>query len=751
MNAKTIGAFIASGLLGATLSRGEEELDEVVVVGSRIGRSWIDAAGSTLQKNADELLEEGTQDLAGFAKYDPTVSLPFDFASGDGAYAYGQSGYGSINIRGMEGNRVAMELDGVRQPPQYVSTSFDMGADDGAGGIGRDYFDPAMFGMVEVLKGGASALYGSDALGGVVSFTTPDPEHFLKGGNSGGLLRAQYFSVNENPALQAGGAVRYGDTAFMLLGAWRSGHETANNGNIDPNPGDFDSHSFLLKAEHRLERHFFRLAVEQFRRDTFIDARSAAESLFVLFNDFVHNNQLLERRRVSGWWEYEPERWLDQVKTHAYWQQASSTSDSESASKPIVIGGVPIPGTSITRTQSISFDTDIMGLSSTATKEFDDRWGLSHQLLMGVDLSLEENENSFFRINNGMPSDRVSFSPAETFRAGIFAQDEIRVGERWIITGGLRMDWHTIKPDPSQAYLDRLAELGTFGYAPPEDYDNLAFSPRLTVSWKPAETVQWYATYAHGVRNPSAEELSMIFDHPPDGTTPRGAMTVPNPELKEETSDAFEVGVKSDSEAGRFQASAYYTRYGDFIENGVKTGGLTDDNRDILTTLNRGRADIYGFELSGIWNLGHWVTEAEGWQFGLSTGKSVGINRSENTWLNTVGPWKTIAFIGYEDPDGRFGARLTGIYTDEVTRVDDVNTTQGAFYRPPAWFTLDLAVFWQPTDSLSIHAALNNIFDEKYWNWGSVRRGGGHLGGTSVSERSTAPGRNFSISLTKTF
>ncbi len=750
MNVKLIGAFIASGVMGITFSRSEEELKELTVVGSRIGKLWIDAAGSTLQVGAEDLVRMGSQDLEGFAKYDPTVSLPFDFSSSDGAYAYGQSGYGSINIRGIEGNRIAMELDGVRQPPQYVSTSFDMGGDDGAGGIGRDYFDPAMFQMIEVLKGGASALYGSDALGGVVSFTTPGPDHFLNGKDGGGLLRTQYFSVNESFATQAGGAVKAGDTSFMLLGAYRNGHETANNGNISPNPASFDSYSLLFKAEHRLDRHLFRLAVETFERDTFIDAKSAAESPFVLFNDFVHNQQFLERQRVSAWWEYEPERWVDRIQTHAYWQQASSTSDNNSASKPLVFNGVPIPGTSITRQQSIEFDTDILGLSSTATKEFGDPGRIAHQLLMGIDLSLEEGENRFDRINNGMPSDRVSFSPSETTRAGIFVQDEIRLGERWFVTPGLRVDWQSIKPDPNQAYLDRLASLGNFGYAPPEDYDNLAFSPRLSVAWKPTETVQWYASYAHGVRNPSAEELSMIFDHPPDDGNPVGSMTVPNPNLKEERSDAFEVGVKSDSEAGRFQAAAFYTRYSDFIENGVQTGEVDDDGRDILTTVNRGRSEIYGFELSGIFNIGHWWDAADGWQVGLSTGKSVGINRTDDTWLNTIEPWKTIAFVGYDDPGGKFGARLTGIYTDEVTRVDD-HTNQGDFYRPPAWFTLDLGVYWRPEETLTIHAGLNNIFDEKYWKWGSVRRGNGHLGGNSVTERSTAPGRNFSISLTKTF
>src|SRR5690606_34316005 len=169
------------------------------------------------------------------------------FGSGDGAFAYGQSGYGSINIRGAEGNRIAIELDDIRQPPQYVSTSFDMGADGGSGGVGRDYFDPAMFEMIEVLKGGASALYGSDAMGGVVSFRTPDPVTFLARGDAGGLIRVQYFSVNESFASQIGGALRQGDTSVMFLYAGRDGAETSNNGDDPPNPAEFTSHAGLLK------------------------------------------------------------------------------------------------------------------------------------------------------------------------------------------------------------------------------------------------------------------------------------------------------------------------------------------------------------------------------------------------------------------------------------------------------------------------------------------------------------------------
>jgi hemoglobin/transferrin/lactoferrin receptor protein len=728
-------------------------LDEIVVVGTRSERRWIDASGTVARADAEDLLRTGSQDLAGFAKYDPTVSLPFDFASGDGAFAYGQSGFGSINIRGAEGNRIAIELDGVRQPPQYVSTSFDQGEGDGAGGVGRDYFDPAMFDLVEVLKGGGSALYGSDALGGVVAFSTPDPESLLKGRNAGGLLRAQYFSVNESVAGQLGGAVKAGDTAIMLLYAGRHGEETANNGDEPPNPADFTSHSALLKAEHVHGDHLFRFALEAFEREGFSDVRSAVSSPFPVFTDYVYNEQFLDRQRASLKWQWTPQNtWVDQLDTHTYWQHAGSRSDSDSASKPLVILGMPIPGSERTRQQRITFDTDISGLSSIARRDFGNEDAVLHRAMAGIDLSLESSNNRFTRLDSGMPNnnDRTSFAPTDTTRAGLFLQDEITVARKWFITPGLRFDWQAIEPDPNQAYLDRLAALGRFGQEEPGDYDNFSVSPRLNVAWKPAESVQWYGSYARGVRNPSAEELSMIFDHPSSGGNPAGTLTVPNPSLQEEQSNAFELGFKAEGDAGRFQASLFYTRYRDFIENGVPTGELDDDGREIVTTVNRGEAEIYGFELGGMMELGHFQPKAAGWQLGLATGKSIGSNLTDDVPLNSIEPWKTAGFIGYEDPDGVFGARLSGIYTAEVDRVDDT-TNQGTFFRPPAWFTLDLAAWWQPSETVAIHAGFNNIFDEKYWAWSSVRRGNGHLGGNGTTDRSTAPGRNFSLSLTKTF
>src|SRR4051812_18552671 len=99
---------------------------------------------------------------------------------------------GQPNIRGFGGtgwgtNRVVTTLDGARQ---------DVGAAHG----GSMFYAPELMKQVEVLKGPASTLSGSGAIGGVVALTTKDPADFLEGENKYGFrTRAGYHSNNTEP------------------------------------------------------------------------------------------------------------------------------------------------------------------------------------------------------------------------------------------------------------------------------------------------------------------------------------------------------------------------------------------------------------------------------------------------------------------------------------------------------------------------------------------------------------------------
>lgn len=708
--------------------------------------------GVALHLDAQEISRFGLQDLGNLTKYDPSVSAPFDFSSGDGAFGYGGSGYAGFNIRGVEGNRIAIELDGVRQPPQYVSTSFDQGSDGGSGGVGRDYFDPAVFSLVEILKTGNSTLFGSDALGGAVQLQTLSAADLLQDKNLGGLLSAQYFSVNDSAAAQLAGATRQGDFEAMLLYSGRDGHETINNGEIPPNPVDFSSTALLTKLGYRSGPHAFQLTAESYQRDTFTDARSATTSPTTLFDRSVQNREELTRSRLSLQWDYKPaaSRLFDQLENHLFYQAALSHSENASSANPVTIGGVTVPGR--TRQQAIDFTTDLLGYSGLLHKKISHRT-FSQTLASGLELSTEDSRNRFFRDDTGMPqqADRTSFAPATTTRTGLFFKNEIQPSAAWKITPGLRADYHHIGVSLDAAYLARLAALdGTTTVTPARSYANFTLSPDLAISYQATPATRIFANYSRNVRNPSAEELTMIFDHPPSGGNPVGSITVPNPRLAEESSDAFTLGIGSETDHGKLDLSGFFTSYHNYIENSAPTGKKDDTGRDILTTINRGESEIFGFEASGQWNLSSWKPELTGSTLGLSTGKSIGISRTDDRWLNSIEPWKTVAWLGYQAPSDRYGLRLTGTYTAAVTHVDD-STNQGDFFRPPAWFTLDLTAHYKPTDFTTVSAGVNNLFNESYYRWSSVRRGGGHLGGNAIDDRSTAPGTNFFISLTHTF
>ena len=480
-----------------------------------------------------------------------------------------------------------------------------------------------------------------------------------------------------------------------------------------------------------------------FNRDRFVDAKSA-RGFVATFDKFVHNWEQQNRTRYSLDWSYNPENpsshFYDSIDTKLYYQTTENGSRNHSES---IFGRV--------RHQDILFKTDVMGLRSTFRKE------TNHQLLTyGLDTSIGNSENSFTRIDNGLPPfpNRVSFAPATTTRAAGFFQTEFSPSteSKWGFVLGARLDYYHIKPELSSDYLERINRLsgGSSAIRPAEQLSNLTLAPRFDVTYRLNEDSTLYGKYSNGVRNPNAEELSMIFDHPPSGGNPAGTLTLPNPNLQEETSHAFEVGAKYADEYSKFHVAAFYTRYSNFIENGVRTGDLSSDGRDIISTVNRGSVATYGYEVSGSVEFAKWTNNLDGLEAGFAFGQTWGVDKERNTWVNSVEPWKATAWLGYSNANDTLGARLTGSLTGKVKHVNDLDG--GPYFRPPSHFTLDMSAYYRVNDSITIQAGINNLLDKQYYSWGGSRRSGGHVSNQfATSDRSTAPGRNAFLSVTFEF
>ena len=108
--------------------------------------------GTVITLDANALTRQGATDMQNVARYAPLVSVP-GAASGSGNVWDGAGNTG-FNIRGVEGNRVGLDLDGIELPE--AAPKPDASTLNGFG-VGRDYVDPETFRSVTIQSGTAPA------------------------------------------------------------------------------------------------------------------------------------------------------------------------------------------------------------------------------------------------------------------------------------------------------------------------------------------------------------------------------------------------------------------------------------------------------------------------------------------------------------------------------------------------------------------------------------------------------------------
>ncbi|HYD85164.1 MAG TPA: TonB-dependent receptor plug domain-containing protein, partial [Opitutus sp.] len=326
--------------------------------------------------NVIDLTEPDGVTLDQFVRGETLVSVPFAF-SGAGV-AYQRGGAQSINIRGVEGNRVLLQVDGVRVPDEFAL--------GGSEPTGRDYFDPELFKRVEILQGSASALYGSDALGGVVTFTTKSPADYLNGKRIYAGAKAAYRSVDDGTSLSATFAAAHGPLQALVVYSHHEGHERENNGIVRPNPEDYSSDAVLTKlvwlpsAPHRFE-----LTLENFDRDLTAQVNNKEIMSGATTTTGLDLDSTTQRFRLGAAYLFDGNAPLfDQLEVRAYLQDANThdVAYERFAYNP------PSAANGAFRHRDITteFHNDTTGFSVAAVKSL----GAAHRLAYGIEGSRTE-------------------------------------------------------------------------------------------------------------------------------------------------------------------------------------------------------------------------------------------------------------------------------------------------------------------------------------------------------------------------
>lgn len=176
----------------------ETATGEIVVTGSRIARRDFEAASPIVTIGADAIAATGQSTLEGALN-----QLP-QFVAGSTAFSNGlnATGQATLNLRGLGAQRNLVLLDGRRLQPSNSSQVIDINT-----------IPPILVGATEIISGGASAVYGSDAISGVVNFKIRELDGFeISGQNT--LTEHGDGGVRE---ITAGAGTRFADGRGRII------------------------------------------------------------------------------------------------------------------------------------------------------------------------------------------------------------------------------------------------------------------------------------------------------------------------------------------------------------------------------------------------------------------------------------------------------------------------------------------------------------------------------------------------------
>lgn len=705
-------------------------LKEVVISGSRNEQNPDEIPATVDIINRQTIEERQIRDLRDVARDLPNVSVqrsPSRFTPA--GVSTGRDRNSSVNIRGLDGNRVLMLEDGIRQPRSYAFS---------ANAFGRDYLDIGLIQRVEVIKGSTSALYGSDGMAGLVNFITFDPENFLTPSKGiGGSASVSYDGDYNGKRVGGTVAGRFSPTLSWLIGGhYERGHELETKGDNDapnlnrtePNPEKNRDRAvlakFVLDPGAGFRQVFTLQHVDKSIKYPNLYSAIAAPPPPLTATSTIGARSFTDMERDRFTWNGRfrlGTLLADDLQAVLSFQRADSREyvfeDRNTAADRV----------RDTRYKESTWQTYLQANKTIPMGDW------AQKLNYGVEYVRSKVTN----IQDGLVPAAGETFPLKRFPdtvekySAAFIQDEI-VGGPWSITPGLRYDHFTL--DASQNLFFPPA------IQPAASLKDSAWSPKLGILFR--ATPQWsvYGNYAAGFKAPNAGQVNAYFQNPV-----ANYRTIPNPDLKPERSRTAELGVRGRFGGSSFDAAAFTGRFKDFIEEQVQIGGtFTPADPAVFQTINLGNVKISGFEFKGDVVLG----QAAGGVFRtlFSYGRTKGRDTTTGNPVNSVNPGKAQLGLKYDTAD--WGARFDVTHYEKKKR-DDIYTAPGVTqFATPSATVFDLTGVWRIRRDLRLNAGVYNLTDKKYFRWSDVRGATATFGPIDAYSQ---PGRYVRVSLVGDF
>lgn len=646
-------------------------LEKMTVTADRIAQTK-QAQTRVVETVSREALDEiQPNSVADALKYAPNVTIA------GGAVPGNQS----VNIRGLQGNKILQVSDGTRQ-----NLDFDHRP---------SYFiDPALLSDIQVIKGPISSLYGSGAIGGVVSQNTLSASDLLDENGIGGRVKAGYQSNGDIWSTTGAVAGKTDLYDFLIGGTFQEAH-TMEQGNGSKLYGTrAENTSGLAKFNINLTpEQVLGISYRYSDMDGHPPSVGDASGLGNTSSNLISRDT--EDQKVQVNYDYTPDDnpWIDLSANIFY----NDTEITEHTSGYI--------GDDVSQYKTRGFN-----LSNQST------WN-DVKFLIGADGYHDELKGE--RAVN--PNDTTGNRPiipdgAETDNFGIYAYINYALLDNLSFDAGIRYDDFESSSDDAN------------------DSNESEWSSSAGIHWQSTDWMALSLRYDEAFRAPSLNELYITGTHFSMGEVIPGIPVtntfVSNPDLSPEKSHNIEFkadfnfdDVFAAEDALTFSGSYFYNRVEDFINLDVNMAfdPFTGDG-GTSTYKNVDNAKIKGFELTSNYQLG-------GFNAGLAYGQTRGKDDDTHDWLDNMPADKWTLDLSYDvwAINTKFGTRT--IFAESQERITD-----GDVDKYDSYTLMDLYATWEPMgalDGLSVDFTLSNALDENYQTaWSNVYE----------------PGQNFKLS-----
>lgn len=666
----------------------EAPFEQITVVAHKDPRSIRDVAANVTALSRAALQDQLATSINDVFRYVPGVDY-----QGAGT-RFGTEG---LNIRGIGGNRVAILVDGVP-----LADQFDVGSFSNAT---RDFIDAGLVQTIEVLHGPSSALYGSSAIGGVVAARTPDPAELSAGGDALLTWRGDDASRHARVLTALGDR----DRGLLLGASWRDGEQTDAAGTDTAlDTRDYRRRTGLAKFVATDARDgTWRLSAVHQASDIDSSLRSLLgtgryRSTTALLGDDRYRMEMLNLSYDFG----AVGKLFDSGVARAYFQQSDieqfTLDERANARTPVSID------------RFFSFEQRTRGVELNLWKNLTLQ-SVTHRLGFGLvyrDHLVEEFRDGLqTTFATGEQTSNLlgeefplrDFPISRVVEAGAYIEDSMSFGD-WVVIAALRNDRFELRPRRDAMY----AEDYPFSELVPLTESDV--SPKLGLIYQASAEIDVYAQYSHGFRAPPYADANIGLEIPLFNVR-----AIPNPDLKSESSDGLELGIRRVGVDSTARLAVFHTRYEDFIESKVRIGTDPLSGRVLFQSQNLRRAEIEGAEAAFSTRFGD---ERRAWAVDVSAYYATGRNRDSNEHLNSVGPPQAVVGLRWYSPDERRQLQLRATLTDDWSGTD---ASGEPLFAPAGYALFDLYLVQRFGRATSFRVGLHNLADRTYWHWADVR------------------------------